>query len=91
MGGEDTGIAPTCLLSRLGQLRLEVLFSSLSGAVLALWLYRGLWLNLMNAFLSISCDFNSDFKTCIKIMKDIFCLLTCTYLRLFPSFPPPKT
>lgn len=50
MGGEDKDIALTCLLSRLGQLRLEVLFSSLSGAVLALWLYRGLWLNLMNAF-----------------------------------------
>lgn len=50
MGGEDKGIAPTCLLSRLGQPRREVLFSSLSGAELALWLYRGHWLNLMNAF-----------------------------------------
>lgn len=50
MGGEDKGIAPTCLLSRLGQPRLEVLFSSLSGALLVLWLYRGLWLNLMDAF-----------------------------------------
>lgn len=36
MGGEDKGIAPTCLLSCLGQLRLEVLFSSLSGVVLTL-------------------------------------------------------
>lgn len=75
MGGEDKGIAPTCLLSRLGQLRLEVLFSSLSGAILAQWLYRGYseldtyWLNLMNVFYQFCVVLTQILKPVLKSLS----------------------